>query len=216
MTQEPSTSIRPARDPQPLGEPLPEAVRGAGETLKAAARQRLARQGDAPRYMYYVVAGEVRLIRVGRQGELFILQRVRRGWVAEASLFARRYHCDLQTATPTTFVRVPLAALRTALDTSPEFRRYWIECLSVEVRRLRGACERLGLRRAEQRVVHAIESDGIDGELRLGESLKDWAAELGLTHETLYRALARLERSGVLKRAGGALVLMPQRAGSRR
>ena len=208
--------VSAARDALPSGEPLPEAVRAAGETLKVAARLRLASQGDDPRYMYHVVAGEVRLIRAGRNGQRFILQRIRRGWVAEASLFVRRYHCDLETAADTTLVRVPAAALRKALDTSLEFRRYWIECLSAEVRRLRGACERLGLRKAEQRVLHAIESDGIGGELRLGEPVKDWAAELGLTHEALYRALARLERSGVLKRANGALVLTAKRAPARR
>jgi CRP/FNR family transcriptional regulator, dissimilatory nitrate respiration regulator len=198
------------------GEPLPDAVRTAGETLKLAARQRLASQGDKPRYVFYVVAGEVRLVRAGRKGERFILQRVRRGWVAEASLFAPRYHCDLQTAVATILVRVPVAALRKELDSSAEFRRYWIECLSAEVRRLRGACERLGLRSAEERVLHAIESDGADGELRLGEPVKDWAAELGLSHEALYRALARLERSGMLKRAGGALILIGKNAGARR
>jgi CRP-like cAMP-binding protein len=194
---------------------LPDAVRPAGETLKLATRQRLASQGDEPRYVFYVVTGEVRLIRAGRRGEGFILQRVRRGWVAEASLFARRYHCDLQTGAATTLVRVPVATLRKELDASPEFRRYWVECLSAEVRRLRGACERLGLRSAEERVLHAIESDGTGGELRLGEPLKDWASELGLTHEALYRALARLERSGVLKRASGALALTGKGARSR-
>jgi CRP/FNR family transcriptional regulator, dissimilatory nitrate respiration regulator len=190
-----------------VGELLPDAVRAAGETLKVAARRRLASQGEEPRYVFYVVAGEVRLMRAGRKGESVILQRVRRGWVAEASLFARRYHCDLQTAAATTLVRIPVATLRKELETSSGFRRYWIECLSSEVRRLRGTCERFGLRRAEERVLHAIESDGTDGELRLGEPVKDWAAELGLTHEALYRALARLERSGVLKRANGVLIL---------
>lgn len=197
------------------GVPLPDAVRTAGDTRKIAARQRLASQGDEPRYVFYVIAGEVRLIRAGRKGERFILQRVRRGWVAEASLFARRYHCDLQTAAATTLVRIPVATLRKELETSSQFRQYWIECLSAEVRRLRGICERLGLRSAEERVLHAIESDGADGELRLGEPVKDWAAELGLTHEALYRALARLERSGVLKRAQGTLRLTGKSVRSR-
>jgi hypothetical protein len=73
-----------------------------------------------------------------------------------------------------------------------------------------GACERIGLRRAEQRVLLAIESEGSDGVLRPGGALKDWAAELGLTQEALYRALARLERSGVVRRENGALVLVAE------
>jgi len=187
-------------------------VRTESKALTVEARQRLARQGDAPRYMYCVLAGEVRLVRVGKSGETFILQRVRRGWVAEASLFARRYHCDLQTGTgaETRLLRVPVATVRRALEDSPEFRRYWIASLSGEIWRLRNVCERLGLRGAERRVLHAIESGGVDGTLRIDGTLKDWAAELGLTHEVLYRALARLERSGVLRRADRALGLAPR------
>ena len=206
-------TISATRDPEPPDELLPKAVRAVGETLTVGARQRLAGRGDVPRYMHCVLAGEVLLVRVGQNGETFILQRVQRGWVAEASLFARRYHCDLQTATETTLVRVPVSAVRRALDDSPEFRRYWIARLSGEIWRLRGVCERRGLRSAESRVLHAIESEGVDGVLRFGGALKDWAAELGLTHEALYRALARLERSGVLRRADGALVLAAKRVG---
>jgi CRP/FNR family transcriptional regulator, dissimilatory nitrate respiration regulator len=210
MAAEPTITVPATHDPQLSAEPLPEAVRAVSETLTVAGRQRLAAQGDVPRYMYCVVSGEVRLVRVGKNGEMFILQRVRCGWVAEASLFARRYHCDLETAGGTILVRVPVKAVRTALDASPEFRRYWVECLSGEIRRLRGACERIGLRRAEQRVLHAIESEGSDGVLRPGGALKDWAGELGLTHEALYRALARLECAGVVRRENGALVLVAE------
>jgi CRP-like cAMP-binding protein len=42
-----------------------------------------------------------------------------------------------------------------------------------------------------------------DGGRRLGRSWKTVAAELGLSHEATYRALARLERAGLLRREGG-------------
>lgn len=185
--------------------PLPEAVLSSGQTLQVPAG-RLCRQGTDVRYMYCVLDGEIRLVRPGRDGGTIILQRVRRGWVAEASLLSRRYGCDLEAAPGTTLLRVPAAVLRKALDESADFRRYWIQSLSVEVRRLRGACERLGLRKAEERVLHAIETEGNDGALRWAGTLKTWAAELGLTHEALYRALARLESAGVVERQGGAIV----------
>lgn len=166
--------------------------------------------------MYYVLAGEVRLVRCGRDGQTFILQRVRRGWVAEASLLARSYGCDLEAAAGTTLLRVPADALREALEVSADFRRYWIRSLSVEVRRLRSACERLGLRKAEERVLHAIETEGTGGTLRLTGTLKNWAAELGITHEALYRALARLESAGMLKRVNGSMVRTGTEASPRR
>jgi CRP-like cAMP-binding protein len=38
-------------------------------------------------------------------------------------------------------------------------------------------------------------------------TLKDLAAEIGLTHEALYRTLAALERSGEIKRKGEKIML---------
>jgi DNA-binding IscR family transcriptional regulator len=42
----------------------------------------------------------------------------------------------------------------------------------------------------------------------LSGTLKDIAAELGLTHEVLYRTLAALERSGGIKRSRGKITLV--------
>jgi len=59
----------------------------------------------------------------------------------------------------------------------------------------------LALRGAAERIEHYIESEGEDGRLELTCTRKAWAAELGLTHEALYRALAGLERSGKISLA---------------
>ncbi|MBX9700679.1 MAG: helix-turn-helix domain-containing protein, partial [Acetobacteraceae bacterium] len=49
--------------------------------------------------------------------------------------------------------------------------------------------------------LHALPEDD-DGLRHLGRSWKTLAAELGLTHEATYRALARLERAGLVRRDG--------------
>ena len=55
---------------------------------------------------------------------------------------------------------------------------------------------------------------GADGStVDLQGTLKDLAAELGLTHEALYRTLAALERSGEIKRAKGKITLARARKG---
>jgi CRP/FNR family transcriptional regulator, dissimilatory nitrate respiration regulator len=43
--------------------------------------------------------------------------------------------------------------------------------------------------------------------VELRGTLKDWAAELGLTHEVLYRTLAALERSGEIRRKDRSITL---------
>ncbi|MCD6040705.1 MAG: putative Dnr-like transcriptional activator, partial [Burkholderiales bacterium] len=52
------------------------------------------------------------------------------------------------------------------------------------------------LRGAAERIEHYIESEGENGRIELPRTRKAWAAELGLTHEALYRARADLRRSG--------------------
>ncbi len=74
---------------------------------------------------------------------------------------------------------------------------------------LRTRIEQRNIRSAPDRVRHFLAlnvgSDRRTVELR--GTLKDLAAELGLTHEALYRTLAGLERSGEIRRKGGKITL---------
>ncbi len=183
---------------------VPPALRDAVRVRAFAAGESLFRQGGRPKAMYCVLDGEVRLLRRSRDGAEIILQRSRGGFFAEASLEAKTYHCDAEAAAAGRLLAFPLRAFREALEGDAAFRNDWIAQLAREVRRLRARCERLSLHGAEARILHAIESEGVAGTLALTQSRKAWAAELGLTHEALYRALARL-------RAGGALLLDGER-----
>ncbi len=50
--------------------------------------------GDPIRHVYLVISGEARLVRLGRNGLEVVLQRSCGGFIAEASLDSRAYHCD--------------------------------------------------------------------------------------------------------------------------
>jgi DNA-binding MarR family transcriptional regulator len=52
------------------------------------------------------------------------------------------------------------------------------------------------------------EGEGPHCEVDLIGSIKDLARELGLTHETLYRTLGRLEQDGVIARKDHHLSLL--------
>jgi DNA-binding GntR family transcriptional regulator len=79
--------------------------------------------------------------------------------------------------------------------------------LNAEVRRLRAQGERMSLKGAGDRLLHMIETEGVDGRLRIGSGLKSLATELAVSHEALYRAVAALEKIGVVDRESGCLVL---------
>lgn len=186
---------------------IPVALRAAARLRAFAAGDTLFRQGDRPRAMYCVLDGEVRLLRRSREGGEVVLQRSRGGFFAEASLESKAYHCDGVAAADGRLLAFPVRAFREALEGDAAFRDAWMAQLAREVRKLRARCERLSLHGAEARILHAIESEGTAGTLVLAQSRKAWAAELGLTHEALYRTLARLQAAGTLAVDGGRLTL---------
>jgi CRP-like cAMP-binding protein len=175
---------------------FPAQLRSAALEVRARARETLFRLGSRPRLMLFVVAGEVRLVRRTAGGADVILQRARSGFVAEASLESPRYHCDVEAEADSRLIGFPVEQFRESLARDAAFRDFWMRRLAMEVRKLRAQCERLSLRGAAERIAHYIEAEGRDGRLALRQTRKAWAAELGLTHEALYRALARLQREG--------------------
>jgi CRP/FNR family transcriptional regulator, dissimilatory nitrate respiration regulator len=170
---------------QPALAVIPPRLRELAERRDIETGETLFRLGDRLRGIFYVVAGEIRLVRRARNGMSIVLQRSRGGFFAEASFNAKVYHCDAVVAERGALLRFPAQAFRAALATDVMFRNAWMVHLAHELLKSRAQCERLGLKSANQRIVHYIESEGVDGIVALSESRKAWAAELGLTHEAL-------------------------------
>ena len=75
---------------------------------------------------------------------------------------------------------------------------------------LRTRLEQRNIRSARERVRHFLALNvGDDGRTvdLSGVTLKEVAAELGLSHEALYRTLSALERAGEIRRAGSTITL---------
>lgn len=192
---------------QPALSRIPPRLRMQAEHRAIEAGETLGRIGDRVQSLFAVISGEVRLIRRSPDGTEVILQRSRGGFLAEASLDSTNYHCDVVVSESGTMLSFPIQAFRTALDESADFRGAWMNQLACEIRKLRAQCERLSLHGAAQRILHYIESEGISGGLALNQSRKAWAAELGLSHEALYRTLSRLQADGVLSISGEHIVI---------
>ena len=194
---------------------LPDSLRAQAEPLPLARGQVLFVQGGVPSALFHVTDGEVVLERAGVQGQTVVLQRVRRGFVAEASMQSRRYHCDARATLPGRAIRLPLEPLQSALAQDGAFAARWIAMLNNEVRRLRAQTERLTMKGVEARLLHLIETEGLDARLDIGSGLKSLASQLGVTHEALYRTVARMEQAGRARREAGQLVV-PDASGRRR
>jgi CRP/FNR family transcriptional regulator, dissimilatory nitrate respiration regulator len=195
---------------KPLSEQLPPALlfllpislQVQCTNLACAKGERLFDQGQSPERMFYICKGEAVLQRAGLHGASLVLQRVRQGFISEASLQSDSYHCEAAMTASGDLVCIPISAIKLELLTNPEFAMRWVAMLNKELKRLRAQCERLSLKSVKDRLLHLIETEGEDGKLALGTGLKSIAAELSVSHEALYRAVAELGKQDVLHRAG--------------
>jgi DNA-binding MarR family transcriptional regulator len=77
------------------------------------------------------------------------------------------------------------------------------------VQALRGRIELLNVKPARDRVLGYLHSRlaASATAVELDQTWKAIAGEIGLTHEAVYRALAELERDGLIQRDGNAVTL---------
>ncbi|MEO8839563.1 MAG: Crp/Fnr family transcriptional regulator [Herbaspirillum sp.] len=184
---------------QPALALIPAVLMQVAKYQEVKAGEILFRLGVRPQSIFYVITGEVRLLRRTRNGNEIILQRSTDGFIAEASADAQAYHCDAVVTTAGAVLCLPMQAFKATLANDNAFHQAWATHLAWEVRKLRARCERLSLNTAAERIIHYIEAEGINGSIILNQSRKAWAAELGLTHEAMYRTLRQLQADGVLK-----------------
>jgi CRP-like cAMP-binding protein len=158
--------------------------------------------------MYEVLKGKVRLVRVDRNGREAVLQAASAGdTLAEASLFSSTYHCDAIATTQALVRRYPKAVLLAELKRDPKLAQVFAAMLAQQVMTLRTRLERRNIHSARDRIRHFLAVNvGADGRtVTLPGTLKELAADLGLTHEALYRTLARMATDGEIKRASGTI-----------
>jgi CRP-like cAMP-binding protein len=195
---------------------LPAAVRAQARERKLKAGEALFKLGDKSVGLCEVVTGRVRLARVDRSGREIVLYVAAPGdTIAEASLFSPRYHCDAVASTDATVRVYPKAAVLSAFARDPKAAQGFAATLARQVMTLRTRLEQRNIRSARERVRHFLAlnvgDDGRTVDLG-GVTLKETAAELGLTHEAFYRTLAALERAGEIRRAGTMITLSRGRA----
>jgi CRP-like cAMP-binding protein len=171
--------------------------------------QTLFRAGQRTIGPYQVASGRVRLARVDRSGRETVLYTAGSGeMVAEASLFSAVYHCDAIASTAAKVRLFPKDAVLAAFQHDPAAAKSFMARLARQVMDLRTRMELRNIHSARERVRHYLALHvGADGlTVALQGTLKELAAELGLTHEALYRTLARMAAAGEIKRLDGKIV----------
>ncbi len=159
-----------------------------------APEQSLFRQGDKTVGIYFIVSGRLDLIRHTVSGDKVVIHRASAGQTfAEASLFSDTYHCDAQVREISEVVRFNRTAVLSAFHLNPEFTLSLTKRFAFQLQQYRRRMELLAIKKANDRVYAAM-ADGM-----LTGTIVDFAAEIGLTHEAVYRALASLSKSGKIQ-----------------
>ena len=190
---------------------LPAEIQSSGIKRKLVAGQMLFDQGDATVGVYEVVSGKVRQARVDPEGRDVVVGIAGPGeMIAEASLFSRTHDCAATALTNAVVRLYRKATLLTQLERDPQAALSFMATLVKQILNLRIRLERRSIPSARDRVRHYLTANvgGRERTVVLPSTLKDLAAELGLTHETLYRTLSEMSANGEIAKLSGKIRLV--------
>jgi len=165
----------------------------SGRERSLAAGDFLFHRGDAVTSVFVVLGGRIDLLRYQEDGSAIILQRAGpRDFLAEASLFSDRYHCDALAQTQAAVAAVPKEALRDRLRREPEFSEGLASHLAHGIQNARFRSEVLALRTVAARLAAW---QGWYGNLPPKGEWSQLADQIGVSPEALYREMAKRRRT---------------------
>ena len=176
-----------------LPPPFDQLPSSAIRTQNCASGERVFSQASRTRAIYYLISGEVHLLRFGSDGGQVMIHRAFGGdFFAEAALFSPAYHCDAVAQADCRLVRLDKKQVLSEIQNNPVFSAAVSKHFAHQVQSYRRFLELRSIKSADARVLAAIDA-GL-----LGGSIKALASEIGLTHEATYRALSKAVAQGKL------------------
>ncbi|WP_063833593.1 Crp/Fnr family transcriptional regulator [Skermanella stibiiresistens] len=182
-----------------------------GRTVHLEAGETAFRQGNPVYAVFRVKSGRVRLTRTLENGATLALHTARAGdTFAEAAVSADAYHCDAVADVRSELVAFPIQHLRERLSSDPQTALSFAMFMASQVRTLRARLELRNIRSAKERLLAWLELNGAGVPLSVptDQPWTEVAADIGLTREALYRALADLSRAGAIRRENGRTILL--------
>lgn len=193
----------------PLIELLSSIATPVIKTLKK--EETLFRQGDVVTHIYAVKEGCVKLVRYTIEGCAATMHTAHTGEsFSEAALFSKIYHCDAVAHSSSIVLCYPKNQVLEILQTNAAKSQDYIALLTRQVRSLRTLLELRSVRSARQRIFQflLLQADPRNLEVTVKGAYKDMAHELGLTHESFYRSLAKLEKEGTIQRTPSTIKIL--------
>lgn len=197
-----------------IGEADTAALAEASFVRRLARGQVLFIAGEPSDHLCVVRSGLLRVVTTSPRGDEFVLSTVAAGQtLGELSILdGEPRSADVLAAEATELILVPAAAVRALLDREPAALRAFAVELAHNVRRLTGAMGDilfldLPRRLAKLLVAGAVRHPDGTSRVELTGSQSVLAAQLGVTRQSLNKALTGLARRGWLEVDGREVVL---------
>ena len=165
----------------------------------------LFREGEPTNGMFVSLGAEVRMERVGPNGEPITIHAAKPGQsFAEASVFTDRYHCDATVVMSGEIAKIPKSVLLSGFA-SPEFSTAYNRIMARQVQSYRQILEIISIKSAVERVYAAIVAGLLESSVIM------LSRRIALSHEATYRALRTLVRAGRIENPRRGQYRLPSR-----
>jgi CRP/FNR family transcriptional regulator, dissimilatory nitrate respiration regulator len=183
---------------------LPEELRNAVVYRDLSTGETLFQQGDSASSFFIVETGRIKLLRYTNDDKVVTFHVAEQGHsLGEIALYSQTYPCSAVAEVPSRVIAYPKEPLLSAMRDNPELAEDFMAMLVQKIQDLKLRIELRDIRAAHERLLRYLRylaQSNSESVVNVDRPLKEIAAELGLTPETLSRALARLEREGKIAR----------------
>lgn len=162
----------------------------------------LLQQGDAAKYLYWVVSGRMRLVSFVND-QMVTHYFVEAGeLLGETALSIPTYGCTAIAEASSELMAIPAESFAAALKESAAFSERYLIILTHRFYRVKSLLELRSIHSARDRLLHYLVNRLMPDQntLTLDKPLRAIASELAITPEALSRMLSRLQVEGILTR----------------
>lgn len=146
-------------------------------------------RGDLVEFIYVLQVGQIALTRNTEDGSEFLLSRgVGPCFLAEASVYSEKYHCDAMALSQCELLKIPKKEFVSLLASNPSLAFSWSSHLAQMLQSARQLSEIMRLKKVRDRVDAWLAFN--NDELPEKGQWKDWASQIGVSSEALYRELS--------------------------
>ena len=164
-------------------------ILNASAPLTYRDRSKVFARSDQVRSVFILENGAVKLSRMSGDGHELILHHARgKAILAEASVYADRYHCDAICSEDSEIRSLSVHRFKGVLETNSELASMWATHLAHSLQAARFRSEILSLKKVEDRLQAWLSWNAT---LPAKGHWKDLAAEIGVSPEALYREIAK-------------------------